>query len=158
MESSTGSSGADYVLERYQNAIGYYWSASRSNKRWYKITRYLSVTLGAIVTLVASLSSTSFIARESALHTLFALGTPVLAAMLAIVGGFSQSFQWGSTWKDMVLSAERLEKERDRFLVTPENQQDLAREMEALNNLILSESLGFFQRIVGGTKATSTSA
>jgi hypothetical protein len=83
-----------------------------------------------VVTLLTSLSSTSFIAEGSMWRSWMGIGTPILAALLAMVGGYSQSCQWGSTWKDMVLSAERLEKERDRFLVTLESERDLAREIE----------------------------
>ena len=46
-----------YIATRYKKAISYYWAASRSNKRWYTWTRYLTVVLGALVTLLASLSS-----------------------------------------------------------------------------------------------------
>ena len=40
------------------------------------------------------------------MKAVFDLGTPVLAATLAIIGGFSHSFQWGSTWQNMVLTAQ----------------------------------------------------
>ena len=50
-----------HVLEMYDKKIQYYWSASNYNKRSYKSTRYLLIVLGALVTLVSSLSSADFI-------------------------------------------------------------------------------------------------
>jgi hypothetical protein len=38
---------------------------------------------------------------------------------MAIVSGITQTFQWGAAWSDMVITASRLEKERDRIAVTP---------------------------------------
>jgi len=78
-----------YIEERYADAIAYYWQASRSNKRDYKLTRSLMVIMGALVTLVASLSSSSFIVSGSFLDYAFKLGTPLLAASLTIIAGFS---------------------------------------------------------------------
>ncbi|NKB62119.1 MAG: hypothetical protein GKR95_08275 [Gammaproteobacteria bacterium] len=36
----------EYIGVRYEDAINYYWDSSKSNKRWYKITRSLTVILG----------------------------------------------------------------------------------------------------------------
>ena len=83
----------DYVVQRYRNAIEYYWRASRHNKRSYKTTRSLVVILGALVTLIASLSSSNFITSNPCWAATFAIATPVLAAILTIAGGFSRSFQ-----------------------------------------------------------------
>jgi hypothetical protein len=142
--------GRDVVLERYRAAIQYYWNASRGDKRWYKATRYLAIILGALVTLISALSSASFVAETPWVKMTFGLGTPILAAVLTIVGGFAQNFQWGANWREMVITAERLEKERDRFTVTPEAQLDLTAEVERLNALVLAETEGFFSRILGG--------
>lgn len=141
-----------FVEERYDAAITYYWKASRNNKRAYKLTRVLTIVLGAIVTLVASLSSAKFVTGDAIWERVFSLGTPILAAILAIVGGFSQTFQWGAAWQDMVMTAERLEKERDRFKVTKPENRDLAKEVAILNDLVLTESQGFFSRIFATTK------
>ncbi len=138
-----------HVKERYDKAIGYYWRASTKNKRAYKLTRILTVVLGAMVTLVASLSSAGFVTAVQFWDQVFAIGTPVLAATLAIVGGFSQNFQWGATWKDMVMTAQRLEKERDRFLVTKSGDIDLEKELALVNDFVLEESQGFFERMLG---------
>ena len=62
-----------YIQDRYKNAIGYYLESSKTNKQWYKITRSLTVIFGALVTLIASLSSSRFIVG-SAVEELFALG------------------------------------------------------------------------------------
>ena len=143
-----------YIQNRYEAAIKYYWVASRNNKRWYKITRTLTVIVGAMVTLVASLSSSTFIADSTELKTLFALGTPLLAALLTITAGFSQSFQWGSTWQNMVLTAQHLQNEFDNYLVTPSEKRDHAEEANKLNRFIIVESEGFFERMLGGAKTT----
>jgi len=141
-----------FVEERYQSAIDYYWKASRHNKRAYKTTRSLVLILGAVVTLVTSLSSAEFINSSILWDRCFTIGGPALAAILTIVGGFSQTFQWGAAWNDMVMTAQRLEKERDRFLVTKPEERDLTKEVNILNDFVLDETEGFFQRILGGAK------
>ena len=139
----------DYVLERYDASIRYYWKASRMNRRLYKWTRYLVVVFGAVVTLLASVSaSTEIVGRWG---TAIAIATPVLAAILTIIGGLSQSFQWGAAWQEMVLTAEKLERERDRIVVT---RSDPAADLEILNQLVLQESEGFFTRILGSVQVS----
>jgi hypothetical protein len=101
---------------------------------------------------VASLSSSEIITSNSFWKTIFAISTPVLAAILTIVGGFSQSFHWGAAWRDMVLNAERLENELDRILVTKAEKRDQSKELATFNDLIIEESETFFQRILGGSK------
>ena len=59
VDAGDASRSRDYVLAQYERAIGYYWKASRMNRRFYKWTRYLVVVLGALVTLLASLSASS---------------------------------------------------------------------------------------------------
>lgn len=139
-----------YVLKRYEDAIRYYWKASAFNKRWYKWTRYMTVVLGATVTLLASISSSTMIAEGW--KTSLAIGTPILAAVLTIVGGLTQTFQWGAAWQEMVLTAERLEKERDRIIV---GRTEPAHDLETLNGLVLQESTGFFTRILGSVPTSS---
>ena len=141
----------DYVLQRYDDAIRYYWKASRMNRRLYKWTRYLVVVFGSVVTLLASISSSSMVI--GAWETTVAIATPVLAAVLTIIGGLSQSFQWGAAWQEMVLTAERLEKERDRIIVS---RSDAAADLEILNSLVLQESEGFFTRILGSVQPTAS--
>lgn len=136
------------ILESYKKRIEYYWNASNYNKRSYKTTRYLLIILGALVTLVASLSSADFI-KSGPLAIVFSVGTPLLAATMAIVGGISQAFQWGAAWSDMVITATRLEKERDRISVTPASQLDPIKEMALLDDTVLTETQGFFQRLFG---------
>jgi len=135
------------LLDRYQERIQYYSKASQNNKRAYKTARYLTVVLGALVTLLASLSSAFFV-RGTWLETGLDVLTPLLAAGLVIVGGFSQNFQWGAAWSDMRIAAERLETERDRISATPPDQIDTARELALLNAMVLDETRGFF-RLVG---------
>jgi len=139
----------DYVLERYKAAIGYYWKASRMNRTLYKWTRYLVVVFGAVVTLLASLSSSSAITGNWG--TAIDIATPVLAAVLTIIGGLSQSFQWGAAWQEMVLTAERLERERDRIMVT---RSDPVSDLQILHRHLLEESQGFFTRILGSVQVS----
>ena len=146
----------EHVGKRYDEAIAYYWKASRSNKRTYKVTRILTLVFGAVVTLASSLSSASFISGSAFWGRAFAIGTPLLAAALAFLGGFSQTFQWGAAWQDMVLTAERLQKERDRFMVTKPEDLNLPEEMSLLNDFVIEESQGFFERILGRAKAVKS--
>lgn len=146
----------EIIQNRYKNAINYYWAASKANRNWYKITRSLSVIVGALVTLIASLASSTIIAESPILETTFALGTPILAAVLTIITGFSQSFQWGSTWQNMVLTAQQLQKEFDKYLVTPPDDRNYAAEADKLNNFVITESVGFFDRMLGGGKPNSS--
>jgi hypothetical protein len=143
----------DYVLKRYDEAIRYYWKASALNRRLYKWTRYLVVVFGAVVTLLASLSSSSIVTGGWGLAV--DIATPLVAAVLTIIGGLSQSFQWGAAWQEMVLTAERLERERDRILVA---RSDPAADLDTLNELVLRESEGFFTRILGSVQATAPKA
>jgi len=151
------------LLDRYQERIQYYTKAGQNNKRAYKTARYLTVVLGALVTLLASLSSAFFV-RGTWLESVFDVLTPLLAASLAIVGGFSQNFHWGAAWSDMRIAAERLAAERDRISVTPPDQIDAPRELALLNEMVLDETRGFF-RLVGqidnlrpiGNRPSSTS-
>jgi hypothetical protein len=143
----------DFVEKRYQSAIDYYWKASRHNKRAYKWIRGFTLILGSLVTLVASLSSFKIIQDDPLWAALFAISAPLLAAVMTVLSGFSQSFQWGAAWHDMVITAESLEKERDRFFVTKPEEKDLVEEVALLNDFIISESQGFFQRILGSFKS-----
>ena len=143
-----GQNDVDYVLQRYETAIQYYWQASRHNKRAYKTTRYLTVMLGAILTLIASLSSAEFVAGSASASLTFAIATPVLAAVLTIVGGFAQAFHWGPAWREMVLTAQRLETERDRVRIA-HDENEAERDVALLNELVHRESETFFGRILG---------
>lgn len=136
-----------YVLQQYQKKIDYYWNASRSNKNSYKRYRTGTIILGALVTLISSLSAAEFIQGYEPLRITFALLTPVLAASLFAINGLGQNFHWGATWRDMVVNATRLEKERDRFLATPQT-RSCEKELEIINGLILEETKNFFQRIL----------
>jgi hypothetical protein len=138
----------NYVIKRYEDSINYYWKNGGINKRIYKRNRMLIIVLGALVTLLSSMLSASFIEGNPLLKTIFAVVTPASAALLTIISGLTQSFQSGAAWRDMVLNAERLEKERDRFLATPDTNKNYRRELTILNNTILNESTAFFKRIL----------
>lgn len=138
----------NYVMKRYEDSINYYWKNGGVNKRIYKRNRVLVIVLGALVTLFSSLLSASFITNNQMFGPALALITPLIAASLTIINGLTQSFQSGAAWRDMVLNAERLEKERDRFLATPDSAKNYRRELNILNNTILNESSAFFKRIL----------
>jgi hypothetical protein len=135
------------VLARYEQRIAFYWSAGRYNGRAYKVTRYLLTILGAVLTLVSSLSSANFV--KGKLAVAFAVLTPLLASCMAMAGGISQAFQWGGAWSDSVITAMRLERERDRISVTPSVALDPVKEMALLDDMVLAETQGFFQRLFG---------
>jgi len=137
------------LLKRYDDYIQYYRKASKANKRSYKTTRYLTVVLGAAVTLIASLSSADFLGKVAWVSISLKVMTPLLSAILAIVGGVSQAFQWGAAWSDMVITSTRLEGERDRVTVTPDSNLDPLKEMMLLDSIVLGETRGFFQRLFG---------
>lgn len=137
-----------YVEERYLAAIRYYWFVAVRNKRAYKSARYLTVVLGSLLTLVASLSSAEFFQGHK---VAFAIITPVLAALLTMIGSFAQSFQWGATWREMVLIAERLQKELDRVRLSKGDGATYLKDVTLLNDLIIQESSGFFDRVMGSS-------
>ncbi len=153
VDAADTSNAREYVLKRYDDSIRYYWKASALNKRLYKWTRYLVVVFGAAVTLLASVSSTSVFTGNWQLA--LQIATPLVAAVLTIIGGLSQTFLWGAAWQEMVLTAERLERERDRIFVT---RGDPERDLDVLNALVLRESEGFFMRILGSVQPSAPRA
>lgn len=137
-----------YVLDKYQEKIDYYWTASSINKKAYKSFRTWSIILGAAVTLISSLSAASFFQQNQYVRIGFAVATPVIAATLTVINGLSQNFHWGATWRDMVLNATRLEKERDRFYATCADKKSFEKDLNTLNGIILEETQNFFQRVL----------
>ena len=150
-----------YVLNQYKSKIDYYWAASSSNKKAYKRFRTWSIVLGALVTFISSLSAAEFIQSLDWLRIVFAIATPVIAATLTVIGGLGQNFHWGATWRDMVVNATRLEKERDRFMATGPEKKDIEKELDTLNTIVLEETKNFFQRVLDSEvkpKETSTTS
>jgi hypothetical protein len=137
-----------YILKKYEDRVNYYWKASRSNKNSYKRVRFWTILLGSLVTLVSSISAAEFVQKPEGLRIAFAIATPVIAATLTVINGLGQSFHWGSTWRDMVINATRLEKERDRFLATKKEDRDFVQELDLLNAIVLEETRSFFQRVL----------
>ncbi len=137
-----------YIVKKYDERIEYYWKASRSNKNAYRRVRSLTVILGSLITLISSISAAEFVQSNDWFRIGFAITTPILAASLAIIGGLGQNFHWGSTWRDMVINATRLEKERDRFLATKKEKRDFEKELDILNLIVLEETRNFFQRVL----------
>lgn len=139
----------EYVLWRYGDAIDYYWSASARNKKAYKQTRRLVIVFGAVLTLIASLASASFVTDREWLDTAFSVATPVLAALLAIITGLSQNFQWGSAWRGMVIAAQTLQKQEDRIKLLKPSDVDPVEEIDTLNDIVMVETQQFFERVTG---------
>ena len=147
---STGAAAArDRVIERYQDQIDYYWTRGKSHKRRFVAGRALTIILGAVVTLLATRTSAEFVTRADTWDTILRSATPLVAALLAIVGGLSQSFEWGASWREMALAATRLEAELDRIETTPADELDLREEIAYLDAIVLAESRGYFDRILG---------
>ena len=83
--------------------------------------------------------------------------TPVLAAVLTIANGLSQSFHWGPAWREMAVTATRLQDNYDRIFVTSEDSLDVGAELARVNKLVAQETEGFFDRIfVGSTPAKNS--
>lgn len=137
-----------YVINQYKDKVDYYWAASRSNKNAFKRYRTWTIILGSLVTLVSSLSAAAFFQEPGWVKNLFSIATPIIAATLTIISGLGQNFHWGSTWRDMVMNATRLEKERDRFLATKPEDRDIEKELDILNSIVLEETRNFFQRVL----------
>lgn len=137
-----------YILKKYEERVNYYWKSSRSNKNSYKRYRSWTIFLGSLVTLVSSISAAEFVQKPEWLRISFAVATPVIAATLTVISGLGQNFHWGSTWRDMVINAVRLEKERDRFLATKKEKRDIEKELDLLNSIVLEETSSFFQRVL----------
>jgi len=137
-----------HVYEVYDGQIRYYRKKSVTNRKNYKAYRFLTIFLGALVTLIASLSTSDIIQAVPWIGSTFAIATPILAAALTIINSMSQNFQWGATWRDMSINAQRLEKERDRFLTTPVEKRNYKHELSVLNMIVLEETKAFFQRIL----------
>ena len=144
----------EYLLLQYQNAVDYYWRESSQNKALYKRSRFYIIALGALLTLIASLASASFVSDEAWLDRSFAIATPVLAALLAILTGVSQNFQWGAAWREMVLTAQTLEKRMDRIrMLSPEQVARVKeQEIEQLHEFVIKETRQFFERVTGSAR------
>ena len=138
----------DYVDKRYQKQLDYYWKKSVSNKNMYKQSRFWIITLGALVTIISSISAADFVQENNGLRIAFAIATPVIAAALSIINGLTQNFHWGAIWRDMVVSATRLAKEFDRIKTTAPNKRDPQKELETLNLIVLDETRTFFRRVL----------
>lgn len=62
------------------------------------------------------------------MHTIFTIATPLLAGM--------------------VINAQRLQKERDRFLATDPAERDYLQEIQIINEMVLDGTQTFFQRVL----------
>ncbi len=138
----------EYVLKQYDEKIDYYWRSSSSNKKAFKRYRTWTIILGSLVTLISSISAAEFLQDPPLLKNIFSVATPLIAATLTVISGLGQNFHWGSTWRDMVVNATRLEKERDRFLATKPERRDIEKELDILNSIVLEETRNFFQRVL----------
>jgi len=89
------------------------------------------------------------------LNTTLDFAVPIIAATLTIITGLSQSFQWGSAWRNMMVNKQRLEGERDRFLATEAKRRDYRKELSILNSIVLAETESFFQRVLDSESSSS---
>ena len=137
-----------YVHELYDKQIDWYWNSSKFNRKNYKRYRYWTTVLGALVTVIASLATAEFVRSNTVLDRIFTLATPALAATLTIISGLSQNFQWGATWRDMVVNDQLLQRERDRFLSTDPKDRKYQEELNRINEIMLEETHTFFQRVL----------
>jgi len=137
-----------YVHQAYEKQIDWYWKASGANKKSYKMYRFWTIVLGALVTLIASLSTTELITSNQIVGSIFTIATPILAATLTIINTLSQNFQWGATWRDMVVNATRLQREKSRFLATDVKDRKHKRELVLIETIVLEETEAFFRRIL----------
>jgi hypothetical protein len=137
-----------YILNLYKSKIDYYWGSSSSNKRAFKRYRTWTIILGSLVTLISSISAAEFFQDPAWVKNTFSIATPIIAATLTVISGLGQNFHWGSTWRDMVVNATRLEKERDRFLATKPEKRNFVKELDILNSIVLEETRNFFQRVL----------
>ncbi|MBK9926816.1 MAG: DUF4231 domain-containing protein [Anaerolineales bacterium] len=144
-----------YVHQAYDKQIDWYWKAGGANKQNYKRFRFWTIVLGSLVTLIASLTTTEIITKDPIIKGIFTLLTPILAAILTIINTMSQNFQWGATWRDMVVNASRLQKEKNRFLATKIEERDYRKELIRINTIVLEETQAFFRRILD-TEAVPT--
>jgi hypothetical protein len=49
----------------------------------------------------------------------------------------------------MVLTAQHLQKEYDKYLVTPPGERNYLSESDKLNSFVITETEGFFERMLG---------
>ncbi len=140
------------LLERYADQIDWYWTNSSRQKKRFIYTRFTILVLGAVVTLVASLAAATFVEGNSFWDTSFKILTPVLAAVLAVITGLTQTFQWGAAWREMNLAAMALEKERDRIRLTPAYKVDAVAEIERFNDLVIDETRRYFERVTAAAR------
>jgi hypothetical protein len=136
------------VISKYQKAIDYYLRASTSNKKSYRLSRVSIVVLGASITFLSSLASANFIVDNQFLKVFFAVITPLLAVLLTIISGLSQSFHWGAAWRDMIMNAQKLEKARDLFQATKPEERDIKKELDSMHDMVITETESFFQRVL----------
>lgn len=135
-----------YVLSRYRDQINYYWSASGRNKRNFRYYRILPIFLGAFLTFASAISSTDYIASNQPIRTIFAIGTPLLAVLLTISNELFKITSWSENWRDGVLTAQRLEKERDCYLALDRDKRNPQKELEKIYKITIRETRSFFKR------------
>ena len=49
----------------------------------------------------------------------------------------------------MVLTAQQLQREYDKYLVTPQDERDYQAEVDELNEFVITETEGFFDSMLG---------
>jgi hypothetical protein len=141
----------DYVVLRFKEKIDWYWKNAKYNKFWYKFLRGFIIIVGTLVTLVTTLLAAGndeyviFIPRN---YLIFS--APILAALLTLLNTFSQNYRYGAAWKDMILNAEKLEKELDKYLLDSDRNSRKNNYLEQLHKYVIEETESFFERVLSG--------
>ena len=142
----------DYVLKQYNDKIEYYWRISSNNKRLFRNYRTWTVILSALLTLMSAASAFEFTQNHAWLKYTFQLYTLVIAATLTVMLGLGQNSHSGSSWRDMVITASRLERERDRFLAISPETRSIEKELDIINGIILEDTRSFFHSVVDNSQ------
>jgi len=136
----------NYILRTYRENIDLSWRNAASSKRTYYLNRIMPILLGGILTFATTISSTQYISANETLKAIFAIATPLLAVALTVTNELTKINKPAESWRDMVVFAEKLEKERDRFLATKPGKRNHKKELDKIRSLVIRESRTFFRR------------
>ena len=146
----------EYIIKKYDSNILYYWSSARSNKNLFKSTRRWPITLGALISLLTTLSLASFIEEVEYIRIFFAVVIVMLATMQSYFNEVSRNQNWGESWQKMTIAALKLEKEKDRLLSSEPSSINIQAELMILHNLLINETETFFKKALTD-KSTNSS-
>lgn len=142
----------DFVIQKYEDTIKGYKSAADKMEKNFKFNRYLPVILGGFISLLSTLSITSFVESLQSVRVGLALGTIILASVQAMLNELLRGQNWGDEWKRLTLHAYRIEREYYRAVATPEVQMNVKRELDLLSILVLEEKKSAIKSILNTTE------